>query len=50
MAQIVMEIFAFFMFCGVGTTLLIPGTKRRSLEELGKTYHNEMEDTEDIVR
>jgi len=30
----VMEIFAFFMFCGIFTSLLIPETKRKSLEEL----------------
>ncbi|KAJ9657378.1 acid phosphatase pho5 [Neophaeococcomyces mojaviensis] len=30
----VMEIFALFMFCGILTTLLIPETKRKTLEEL----------------
>ncbi|EEA25103.1 phosphate:H+ symporter [Talaromyces marneffei ATCC 18224] len=30
----VMQIFALFMLCGVFTTLLIPETKRKSLEEL----------------
>lgn len=30
----VMQIFAGFMFCGILTTLLIPETKRKSLEEL----------------
>lgn len=30
----VMEIFALFMLCGAGTTLLIPETKRKTLEEL----------------
>ena len=30
----VMEIFALFMLCGVFTTLLIPETKRKTLEEL----------------
>lgn len=29
-----MEIFALFMLCGIFTTLLIPETKRRTLEEL----------------
>lgn len=29
-----MEIFALFMLCGVFTTLLIPETKRKTLEEL----------------
>lgn len=40
----VMEIFAFFMLCGVLTTLLIPETKRRSLEELARVYHDDNED------
>ena len=30
----IMEIFALFMFCGIFTSLLIPETKRRTLEEL----------------
>jgi PHS family inorganic phosphate transporter-like MFS transporter len=30
----VMQIFALFMFCGIFTTLLIPETKRKTLEEL----------------
>lgn len=34
-----MEIFALFMICGIFTTLLIPETKRRTLEELAETYH-----------
>lgn len=34
-----MEIFAALMVCGVATTLLIPETKRRSLEDLAQTYH-----------
>ena len=29
-----MEIYALFMLLGVGTTLLIPETKRRTLEDL----------------
>ena len=29
-----MEIFALFMLCGAVTTLLIPETKRKTLEEL----------------
>lgn len=37
----VMEIFAAFMVCGVFTTLLIPETKRRSLEELARVYHGD---------
>ncbi|GAM42307.1 high-affinity inorganic phosphate transporter [Talaromyces pinophilus] len=36
----VMQIFALFMLCGVFTTLLIPETKRKSLEELsGETLY-----------
>ena len=38
-----MEIFALFMVCGIFTTLLIPETKRRSLEELAETYHGDKE-------
>ncbi|MCJ1295277.1 acid phosphatase pho5 [Xylographa carneopallida] len=30
----VMEIYALFMLCGIGTTALIPETKRKTLEEL----------------
>ncbi len=30
----IMQIFALFMLCGVFTTLLIPETKRKTLEEL----------------
>jgi len=30
----VLQIFAFFMFCGIFTTLLIPETKRKTLEQL----------------
>lgn len=29
-----MQIFALFMLCGIFTTLLIPETKRKTLEEL----------------
>ena len=29
-----MELFALFMACGLGTTFLLPETKRKSLEEL----------------
>lgn len=39
----VMEIFALFMLCGIFTTLLIPETKRRTLEELAETYHGDHE-------
>jgi hypothetical protein len=42
----VMEIFAAFMVCGVFTTLLIPETKRSSLEELAKVYHGDNESSE----
>lgn len=46
----VMEIFALFMFLGIFTTLLIPETKRKTLEELsgedeyGVDYEHEMKD------
>jgi hypothetical protein len=36
-----MEIFAGLMLCGVATTLLIPETKRRSLEQLASTYRGD---------
>ncbi|VVT49348.1 uncharacterized protein SAPINGB_P002226 [Magnusiomyces paraingens] len=39
----VMEIFALFMLCGIGTTLLIPETKRQTLEELCEKYHGEVD-------
>jgi MFS transporter, PHS family, inorganic phosphate transporter len=38
----VMQIFALFMFCGIFTTLLIPETKRLSLEEINERYHGEL--------
>jgi MFS transporter, PHS family, inorganic phosphate transporter len=34
----VMQIFSGFMFCGIFTTLLIPETKRRTLEDLAKDW------------
>jgi len=37
----VMQIFAVFMLCGLGTTFLVPETKRKSLEELAHQYHDE---------
>jgi len=39
----VMQIFALFMFCGIFTTLLIPETKRQTLEELAEKYHGDSE-------
>lgn len=38
----VMEIFALFMLLGVFTTLLIPETKRKSLEDLAEHLHGEV--------
>ncbi|CAI7575882.1 unnamed protein product [Penicillium pancosmium] len=35
----VMQIFALFMFCGIFTSLLIPETKRKTLEELSGKVH-----------
>lgn len=37
-----MEIFALFMLLGIFTTLLIPETKRLSLEEISERYHGEI--------
>lgn len=34
-----MQIFALFMFCGIFTSLLIPETKRKTLEELSGEVH-----------
>jgi PHS family inorganic phosphate transporter-like MFS transporter len=34
----VMQIFSLFMFCGIFTTLLIPETKRRTLEDLAQDW------------
>lgn len=39
----VMQIFALFMLLGVFTTLLLPETKRKTLEELAETYHGEID-------
>jgi len=33
-----MQIFSAFMFCGIFTTLLIPETKRRTLEDLAQDW------------
>lgn len=44
----VMEIFALFMLCGIFTTLLIPETKRRTLEELAETYHGDKKIIEEL--
>lgn len=41
----VMEIFALFMLLGVFTTLLIPETKRKTLEEICEKYHGEVDTT-----
>lgn len=41
----VMEIFALFMFLGIGTSLLIPETKRKTLEEICELYHDEVDTT-----
>lgn len=38
-----MEIFALFMVCGIFTTLLIPETKRVSLEHLAEKYHDDIQ-------
>ncbi|WLF77154.1 Inorganic phosphate transporter pho84 [Lodderomyces elongisporus] len=41
----VLEIFALFMLLGIFTTLLIPETKRRTLEEICETCHDEPDTT-----
>ncbi|WPK26886.1 hypothetical protein PUMCH_004254 [Australozyma saopauloensis] len=41
----VMEIFALFMLLGIGTSLLIPETKRMTLEEICEKYHGEIDTT-----
>ncbi|OBA22181.1 phosphate permease [Metschnikowia bicuspidata var. bicuspidata NRRL YB-4993] len=41
----VMEIFALFMLLGVFSTLLIPETKRMTLEEICEKYHGEIDST-----
>lgn len=38
----VMEIFALFMLLGIFSTLLIPETKRKTLEEISEQYHGEV--------
>lgn len=38
----VMEIFALFMLLGIFLTLLIPETKRMTLEEISEKYHDEV--------
>lgn len=39
----VLEIFALFMLLGVFTSLLIPETKRKTLEEICEKYHDEVD-------
>lgn len=39
----VMEIYALFMLLGIGTSLLLPETKRQTLEELCEKYHGEVD-------
>lgn len=41
----VMEIFALFMLLGIFTSLLIPETKRMTLEEICEKYHGEVDST-----
>lgn len=41
----VMEIFALFMLIGIFTTLLIPETKRKTLEQISEEYHDEVDVT-----
>lgn len=46
----VMEIFALFMLLGMFTTLCIPETKRKTLEELAEELHGEVDITKQRVR
>lgn len=39
----VMQIYALFMFLGIFTTMLLPETKRQTLEELSEKYHGEID-------
>lgn len=39
----VIEIFALFMLLGIFTSLLIPETRRKTLEEISEQYHGEMD-------
>ncbi|CAN3370261.1 inorganic phosphate transporter Pho84p [Diutina catenulata] len=41
----VMEIFALFMLLGIFTSLLLPETKRKTLEEICEKYHGEVDST-----
>lgn len=41
----VMEIFALFMLLGIGTSILIPETSRKTLEEISEQYHGEIDAT-----
>lgn len=41
----VMEIFALFMLLGIFTSLLVPETKRMTLEEICEKYHDEVDST-----
>ncbi|CAN3476018.1 inorganic phosphate transporter Pho84p [Diutina catenulata] len=41
----VMEIFALFMLLGIFTSLLVPETKRMTLEEICEKYHGEVDTT-----
>lgn len=41
----VMEIFALFMVLGLGLSILIPETKRKTLEEICELYHGEVDST-----
>jgi PHS family inorganic phosphate transporter-like MFS transporter len=40
----IMQIFSLFMLCGIFTTLLIPETKRKTLEDLAGEYDMGAED------
>ena len=46
----VMEIFALFMLLGMGTTLCVPETKRKTLEEISEELHGEVDITKQVHR
>ncbi|CCC68106.1 hypothetical protein NCAS_0B00220 [Naumovozyma castellii] len=46
----VMQIFALFMLLGIFLTLLIPETKRMTLEEISEKYHDEIDPSKYVVK
>ncbi|GMM37414.1 phosphate transporter [Saccharomycopsis crataegensis] len=46
----VMEIFALFMLLGIFTTLLVPETKRKTLEDLSEELHGEVDPSKQALQ